>query len=119
MPTNHVRTGESGREWSYLESGRLRTGLWILAIALLCVGVLITITTLIHVSESEADPVFRYLFMYTPASVALTVAVAAQLSIAYVLYQHVERPVRILIPAGLALYGATVVLWNWTYLASL
>lgn len=119
MATTQIQTEAFGREWTYRESGRLRTTLWVLAVALFGVGDLITTTTLIHLGGREADPVYQYLFMYLPASVGLAMAVGAQLVVAYVIYRYVDHPARILIPVWLALYGATVVLWNWTYIASL
>lgn len=119
MATNLLRDELFGRELSYLDSGPLRTGLWALAIASFGLGDLVTTTALVHAGGAEADPVFQYLFSYFPASVALSVAVAAQLAIAYVVYRSIDGHVRILIPIWLALYGTTIALWNWTYLASL
>jgi len=119
MATNNLRSRVFDRELTYLDSERMRRGLWALAVALFGFGDLVTTTALIHSGGSEADPVFQYLFMYVPTSVALAVAVAGQLVIAYVLYRAIDNPVRILIPIWLALYGATVVMWNWTYMASL
>jgi len=108
-----------GREWARWTAGWLRTGLWVLAVVLFGVGDLVTTTALIHTGGSEASPVYQYLFMYFPASVALATAVGAQLVIAYVVYRVIDHPARILIPLWLALYGTTVALWNLTYLASL
>lgn len=113
------RAGALEEEWRDWGSVRLGTALWVLAIALFGVGDLLTTTTLIHLGGSEADPVFRFLFMYLPTSIALAMAVAAQLVVAYIAYRAVDHPARFLIPLWLALYGATVVVWNWTYIASL
>lgn len=118
MATNH-RTEAFGHEWTYPDSDRLRTGLWVLAVALFGVGDLLTTTTLIHVGGNEANPVLQFAFMYLPASVGLAMAVAAQLVVAYLVYRAIDHPARLLIPAWLAIYGATVVVWNWTYIASL
>ena len=113
-------TAESlGREWAALDTSWLRKGLWVLAVALFGAGDLITTTSLIHGGGSEASPVFRYLFMYLPASIALAVAVGAQLVVAYVLYRAIDHPARLLIPVWLCLYGATVACWNLSYIASL
>lgn len=105
-------------EW-YPNTPRLRVLLWVLAVALFGVGDLLTTSTLIHLGGSEADPVFRFLFLYLPVSVSMAVAVGAQLLVAYLVYRAVDHPARILIPLWLALYGATVVVWNGTYIASL
>lgn len=118
MATTQGTVAEVVRDWSPVPA-RFRTLLWVTAIALFGVGDLLTTTTLIHVGGSEADPVFRFLFMYLPVSIALAVAVGAQLVIAYVAYRAIDHPARVLIPVWLALYGATVVVWNWTYIASL
>ena len=93
--------------------------LWLAAVVLFGIGDLVTTTVLIHLGGTEADPLFRYLFMYFPVSVALTVAIGAQLCIAYLVYRHLDHPARILIPIWLALYGGTVIAWNWAYVASL
>ncbi len=119
MATDQARTDVLGSRWTGRDADRLQTGLWILAVALFGLGDVVTTTTLIHVGGAEADPVFRYLFMYLPASIALAMAVAAQLAVAYAVYRHVDHPARIFIPVWLALYGTVVVVWNWTYLVGL
>lgn len=98
---------------------RLRTALWLGAVVLFGVGDLVTTTVLIHVGGNESDPLFRFLFTYLPVSVAIAFAVGAQLVVAYAVYRRLSHPARILIPLWLALYGATVVAWNWAYVASL
>lgn len=106
-------------EWRNWDTVRISTILWVLAIALFGLGDLLTTTTLIHFGGPEADPVYRFLFMYLPASIALAMAVGAQLVVAYVAYRAIDHPARLLIPLWLALYGATVVVWNWTYIAGM
>lgn len=118
MATNQRTGTEVIIEW-YPDSPRLRALLWVAAVALFGVGDLLSTTTLIHMGGSEADPVLRFLFMYLPVSISLAVAVGAQLLVAYIVYRHIDHPARLLIPLWLALYGATVVVWNWTYIATL
>lgn len=118
MATRPFHIEAFGDEWTGNKPDWLHTGLWVLAAVLFGVGDVVTTTALIHTGGSEADPVLRYFFMHMPGAVAVAVAVGAQLVVAYVLYRMIDHPLRILIPVWLALYGTTVIIWNWTYLAT-
>ncbi len=119
MATQPFNGWSLAREPTVLEVPLHRGLIWAFAILLFGVGDLLTTTAMIHRGGTELNPVLGYVFMYLPTAVALSFAIAAQLGTAYWLYRTIDHPARILIPLWLSVYGATVILWNLSYIASL
>ena len=94
---------------------------WLWGIALLTFGVGDIVTTCLgqHLGLVEGNPVLRTLFEIGPVPLVISVATLGQLGLAYAITSRLSRPIRLLIPAFMAVLGIRVVLINASVIGSL